>query len=289
MSALELSGQKISEPSLKERNHASKEKEPHSPPRSPKADTRTLSNRSCVESVVNQVLKILSHSDLSHEAILIPVHTSELANMSKDILQPICELECLNITQSILNMRVNDKLGKSQDLPAEVEGITKARLLSLLGSQGLDWLQIEVIVQMKVIQVLSVNQQVEHVVALTDDLKSSLNPIKLSELKELGLCKSLEKGSLTLRLGCMMVKLVQDPDFQKLLVGNSHLNRVALRASFLEPGRYKWNVIASTGGASSLIERFWGPVEVDCTDSFLIIKRLLTQYRLDSLWKGKLL
>jgi len=209
--------------------------------------------------------------------------------MSKDILQTICELECLDITQPILYMRVNDQLGKSQDLPAEVEGITEAGLLSLLGGQGLDWLQIEVIVQMKVVQVLPVDQQVEHVVALADDLKSSLNPIELCELEELGLCKSLEKGSLALRLGGMMIQLVEDPDFQKLLVGNSYLNRVALRASFFEPGRYEWDVIASTGGTSSLIERFWGPVEVDCTDSFLIVERLLTQYRLDSLWKGKLL
>ncbi len=90
-------------------------------------------------------------------------------------------------------MRVNDKLGKSQDLPAEMEGISESGLLSLLGGQGLDWLQIEVVVQMKVIQVLSVNQQVQHVIALTDNLETCLNPIKLSELEELGLCESLEK------------------------------------------------------------------------------------------------
>ena len=93
-----------------------------------------------------------------------------------------------------------------------MECVTKAGLLSFLGGQGLDWLLIEVVVQMKVIQVLSVNQQVEHVVALTDDLESSLNPIKLSELEELGLCESLEKGSLTLRLWGMMIQLIENPD-----------------------------------------------------------------------------
>ena len=47
-----------------------------------------------------------------------------------------------------------------------MEGISEARLLSLFGGESLDWLQIEVEIQMQVVQVLTVNQQVQHVVTL---------------------------------------------------------------------------------------------------------------------------
>jgi hypothetical protein len=39
-----------------------------------------------------------------------------------------------------------------------------------LGGQCLHWLQVEVVVQMKIVEILAVNQKVEHVVTLTTDL-----------------------------------------------------------------------------------------------------------------------
>ena len=74
-----------------------------------------------------------------------------------------------------------------------MERVAEPRLLPLLGRQRLDRLEVEVVVEVQVVEPLAHDQQVEHVVALTDDLESSLNPIKLSELEELGLCESLEK------------------------------------------------------------------------------------------------
>ena len=60
-----------------------------------------------------------------------------------------------------------------------MEGIAKTRLLSFFSGERFDWLQIKVVVEMKVVQVLSVDEKVEHVVTLTTDLKANLHPVKL--------------------------------------------------------------------------------------------------------------
>jgi hypothetical protein len=63
-------------------------------------------------------------------------------------------------------MSIHDQLGHSQDFSAQVEGISESRFLSLLSCKSLNWFQIEVEVQMEVVEILPVNKQVEHVVAL---------------------------------------------------------------------------------------------------------------------------
>ena len=55
-----------------------------------------------------------------------------------------------------------------------MEGVAEAGLLAFLGGQRLDWLQVEVVVQVQVVQVLAVDQQVEHVVALPAHLQPGL-------------------------------------------------------------------------------------------------------------------
>ena len=50
-------------------------------------------------------------------------------------------------------MRVDDELGEPEDLTAEMEGVAETGLLSLFGGQGLHRLQVEVVVQVKVVQV----------------------------------------------------------------------------------------------------------------------------------------
>lgn len=52
-----------------------------------------------------------------------------------------------------------------------MEGIAETRLLALLGRQSLDWLQVEVVVQMQVIQVLAMDEQIQHVVPLSTNLQ----------------------------------------------------------------------------------------------------------------------
>ena len=51
-----------------------------------------------------------------------------------------------------------------------MERIPEPTLLALLGGQRLDGLQVEVVVEVKVVEVLAVDEQVEHIVALATDL-----------------------------------------------------------------------------------------------------------------------
>lgn len=45
-----------------------------------------------VESVINEMFDVLTHSDLSHQLVLVSVHSSQLTNMGKDVLQAISKL-----------------------------------------------------------------------------------------------------------------------------------------------------------------------------------------------------
>lgn len=50
---------------------------------------------------------------------------------------------------------------------------------SYLGGESLDRLQVEVVVQVEIVEVLAVDQQVQHVVTLAADLKAHLHPVQL--------------------------------------------------------------------------------------------------------------
>ena len=151
-----------------------------------------------------------------------------------------------------------------------MKSITEARLLSFLGGKSLNRLQVKVEVQMKVIQIFTVNQQIQHVVTLSDYLKCCLNPVELSHLEELSFCKSFKKRSFALRLWCTVVQLIQNPYLEEFLVRYTHFDRVSLRTSLLKPWGYEWDIIASSGRSSSFIERLWCPVKINCTDCPLI-------------------
>ena len=55
-----------------------------------------------------------------------------------------------------------------------------------LCGERLDGLEVEVVVQMKVVEVLTMDQQIEHVVALSADLQPHLHPVQFGGLEELG-------------------------------------------------------------------------------------------------------
>ena len=110
-----------------------------------------------VEAVVDEMLQVFAHSNLSHQLVLVAVHsckrnsnmnaqhlnilrhmalvqqlTSELADVREDVLQSVRELERVDVSKTILHVTVDDQLGQSQDLATQVEGVPEARLLSLL-------------------------------------------------------------------------------------------------------------------------------------------------------------
>jgi hypothetical protein len=220
------------------------------------------------------MLQVFGHSNLSHEPILVSVHTCQLPNVREDVLEAICQLEGLDVSQAVLDMRINDQLGHAKDLTTQMEGVTEARLLTLLGRQRLHWLQIKIVVQVQIVQVLAMDQKIEHVVTLSTNLDSSLNPIKLGALEEFGVLKCLEQASLLLRLWLLVVKTVQNPALEQLLVAHSYFDGVALWALLLEPVGNERDVIASTRLTTALVERVSGPVEVDRIRRILIEERL---------------
>jgi hypothetical protein len=75
--------------------------------------------------------------------------------------------------------------------------ISETRLLPLLGGEGLDWFQIEVIVEMEIVQVLPVYKEVQHVIPLPADLEPGFNPVKSRRLEELGTLERSEQVSET--------------------------------------------------------------------------------------------
>jgi len=132
------------------------------------------------------MLQILAHSNLPHQLVLVSVHTGELTDVSESELKTIGELESVDVSESILNVRVDDEFRESKDFSTQVESVSESRLLSFFRRESLDGFQVHVVIEMEVVQVLSVNEEVEHVVTLSADLKTSFDPINRSRLEELG-------------------------------------------------------------------------------------------------------
>ena len=63
--------------------------------------------------------------------VLVPVHSGKCADMCKDILDCISELEGVNVPETVLNVGINDELGQAEDLSAQMEGVSETRFLSL--------------------------------------------------------------------------------------------------------------------------------------------------------------
>lgn len=50
------------------------------------------------------MFKILAHSDLSHQLVLVAVHARQLTHVGEDVLQAISQLERVHIVQSVLDV-----------------------------------------------------------------------------------------------------------------------------------------------------------------------------------------
>ena len=122
--------------------------------------------------------------------VLVPVHTSECTDMTEDVLQCIGQLERVDVAKTELHVRIDDQLRETEDFSAQVESISESRLLTLLRCQRLDRLQVHVVVEMEVVQVLSVNEEIQHVEALPAHLQACLDPVDGGLLEELGLLQT---------------------------------------------------------------------------------------------------
>ena len=56
--------------------------------------------------------------------------------MRENVLKSVCKLECVDVAQAVLHVCIDNKLGQSKDLAAEMERVSEARLLALLRSES---------------------------------------------------------------------------------------------------------------------------------------------------------
>lgn len=91
------------------------------------------------------MLEILAHSDLTHELVLVPVHSSQSTDMREDVLQGVRELESVDISETELDVRVDDQLSETEDFTTKMESIAESRLLAFLGRQSFDGLQVHIL------------------------------------------------------------------------------------------------------------------------------------------------
>eukprot|EP00123_Amoebidium_parasiticum_P018100 comp24100_c1_seq1/m.43517 comp24100_c1_seq1/g.43517 ORF comp24100_c1_seq1/g.43517 comp24100_c1_seq1/m.43517 type:complete len:308 (+) comp24100_c1_seq1:5498-6421(+) len=254
VSPLKLTGQKVPQPALQEGDDAAQEEDPYTPTRRPEPTPWTLAHCARVEAVVDQMLQVLAHADLPHQLVLVAVHACKLTHVCEDVLHAISQLECIDVAQTILHVSIHDQLGQAQNLTAQMEGIAEATLLTLLGGECLDGLEVEVVVQVQVVEVLAVDQQVEHVVALTAHLQTGLDPVELSGLEELCGLKGAEHVALLKGLGGAVVQLVQHEALEQLLVRHTHLDRLVGRHVLLVPLLNQGHVHCAACAATAPVE-----------------------------------
>ncbi len=120
-------------------------------------------------------------------------------------------------------MAVDDQLCQAKNFTAQVKGVTETGLLTLFSCERLDGFKVEIVIEMEVVQVLSMDQQVKHVVALPADLETNLDPVEGSGLEEFGRFERSEEITFLLRLRLPVVQRIEDKVLEQLLIRHTHL------------------------------------------------------------------
>lgn len=67
------------------------------------------------------MFQIFAHSNLSHQFVFVSIHSRQLADVSENILQTVGQLEGVHVVQTILNVRIDDQFGETQNFTAQME------------------------------------------------------------------------------------------------------------------------------------------------------------------------
>ena len=236
-----------------------------------------------IETVVDNMFQIFAHPDLFHQLVLVAIHARQLSNMSKHVLQTISQLEGIHIVQAVLHVRIHNQFGQPQNLPAQMESVAKSGFFTLFGRQSLDRFQVEIVIQMQVVEIFAVNQQIQHVVTLSTDLKSDLDPIQGCRLEKFGGLEGSEQVPLLLRFGWSVMQSVQDIVLEQLLVTDPDLDRLSWRTMFTVPSFNQRYVQSSATPSGSQVERPGRPKELDTISGVVCVQRTILQKWLGSL------
>ena len=95
---------------------------------------------------------------------------------------------------------------------------------------------------MQVIQIFSMNQQIQHVITLSTYLKAHFDPIQSSRLEKFGGFERSEQISFLLRLWRSVMQSVQNIIFQQFLIAHPDFNGLTRRAMFSVPCFDQWNI-----------------------------------------------
>mmetsp|Transcript_42648 Transcript_42648/g.166462 ORF Transcript_42648/g.166462 Transcript_42648/m.166462 type:complete len:242 (-) Transcript_42648:1814-2539(-) len=207
--------------------------------------------------------------------------------MRERVLKTIRKLESIHVAQTVLDVAVNDQLGQPQDLATQMEGVSKPRLLSLLGGQRFDWFQVEIVVQVKIVQLLAMDEQVQHIVPLAANLESGLDPVYLRRLEKLGVLECLEQRLPRSSLCGSIVQLVEYIVLEQLLIAYTDFHRRLARASFHVPVLNERHIHNASAVSGPLVERRRCPVQADAGGGHFRIKRLVLQHRREILWHSE--
>lgn len=103
------------------------------------------------------------------------------------------------------------------------------------------------------------DQEIQHVVALTTNLQTSFDPIECRCLEELRRFERSEQVSLLLWLRATMLQCVENVIFQQLLIADANFDRMPWWTMFLVPRFDQRNVMSATTTSRSHVERTWSP------------------------------
>ena len=198
LATFKLAGEEVTEPAFKKGDDSTEKKEPDTPARGPETYARAFTHGTRVEAVVDEMFQVLAETDLTHELVLVAVHARELSDMGKNVLKAVGELKGVDVTESVLDVGVDNQFREAEDFATQVEGVSKTRFFAFFGREGFDGLEVKVVVKMEIVKVLAVDQEVEHVVALATHLEANFDPVQFRELKKFCGLELAEKVLLSL-------------------------------------------------------------------------------------------
>jgi hypothetical protein len=272
MTTFELTSEEILKPTFEKRDNSPKEEEPHPVTGKVESVPWALADGAGIETMIDDVLQILASPNLAHQPVLVSIHTRQLTDVVEDVVNPVCELEGIDVPETILDMRIDNQLDEPQDFAHQMERVTEPRLFALLGGQRLDWFQVEVVVEMEVCQSLSMDQEIEHIESLTDNLETRFDPIDRSRLEELGRFEGPEETLLVLGFGFLGMEGVENVVLQELLIGYADFDRLIGRTVFKVPLFDEGDILSTDHVPSAFIEWMRGPPESNPVRSIVCVE-----------------